>query len=158
MKAEDVWAFTVEMYGRDGVAPLCLELQERCDLDVNMLLFMFYLGQKGQAPHSISALENVVRDWREQVIVPLRNARRFLRTADRDSAQQLRGKVKNDELAAERIEQELLCDAVETVPVGDPMVPARAYLSPTRFKMSQSECDAALEQLCASMMLSPKAQ
>ena len=53
MNAEEVWTFTVEMYGRDGVAPLCLELQERCDLDVNMLLFMFYLGQRGLAPHSI---------------------------------------------------------------------------------------------------------
>ncbi len=158
MNAEEVWAFTVEMYGRDGVAPLCLELQERCDLDVNMLLFMFYLGQKGQAPHSISALENAVRDWREKVIVPLRNTRRFLRNADWSSAQKLRGKVKNDEVAAERIEQELLCKAVETIPAGDPMAPARAYLSPTRFKLSQSECDAALEQLCACMKLSSKAQ
>lgn len=158
MNAEEVWTFTVEMYGRDGVAPLCLELQERCDLDVNMLLFMFYLGQKGLAPHSISALENAVRDWREQVIVPLRNTRRFLRNADWESAQKLRAKVKNDELMAERIEQELLCDAVETIPAGDPMAPARAYLSPTRFDLSQPECDAALEQLRACMLLSPKAQ
>jgi uncharacterized protein (TIGR02444 family) len=158
MNAEEVWTFTVEMYGRDGVAPLCLELQERCDLDVNMLLFMFYLGQKGLAPHSISALENAVRDWREQVIVPLRNTRRFLRNADWESAQKLRAKVKNDELTAERIEQELLCDAVETIPAGDPMAPARAYLSPTRFDLSQPKCDTALEQLRACMLLSPKGQ
>ena len=46
MDQEEVWAFMVEMYGRDGVAKLCLDLQERCDLDVNMLLFMFFLGQK----------------------------------------------------------------------------------------------------------------
>ncbi|OSQ45703.1 TIGR02444 family protein [Thalassospira alkalitolerans] len=157
MNAEEVWTFTVEMYGRDGVASLCLELQESCGLDVNMLLFMFCLGQNGLAPYSISALENAVRNWREQVIVPLRSARRFLRNVDRDDAQKLRGKVKNDELSAERIEQKLLCDAVETIPANDPFAPAHAYLSPTRFNLSQSECDQALYLLCTRMGLIKKA-
>ena len=29
MDQDEVWTFTVGMYGRDGVAKLCLELQER---------------------------------------------------------------------------------------------------------------------------------
>ena len=141
MDHEDVWRFTVEMYGRDGVAPLFLTLQERCGLDVNMMLFMFYLGQKGRAPHSISALEMAVKDWRDKVIIPLRQTRRYLKNQSRETAQALRQKVKSDELQAERIEQHILCDAVETIEATDPLAAAHAYLSPIRW-CSAHRCDA----------------
>ena len=151
MDQEDVWAFTVAMYGRDGVAKLCLELQDRCGLDVNMLLFMFYLGQKGLAPHSVNALEEAVRDWRDNVIIPLRQTRRFLRDEPRKAAQDLRQKVKADELQAERIEQHILCDAVEPIPSSDPFAAARAYLSPNRFDLEQVDCDQAVDRLIVLM-------
>lgn len=151
MDRQEVWTFTVGMYGRDGVAKLCLELQDRCGLDVNMLLFMFFLGQKGLAPHSISALEDSVRDWRDNVVIPLRQTRRFLRDQRRQSAQDLRQKVKADELQAEQIEQHILCDAVKPVPSSDPFAGARAYLSPNRFDLKQGECDQALDKLIGLM-------
>jgi uncharacterized protein (TIGR02444 family) len=151
MDQEEVWAFTVKMYGRDGVAKLCLELQDRCGLDVNMLLFMFFLGQKGLAPHSISALEDAVRDWRDCVIIPLRQTRRFLRNADSDAAQDLRQKVKSNELQAERIEQHILCEAVQTVPSDDALAAAHAYLSPNRFELDQAQCDQTLRELSVLM-------
>ncbi|WP_417828286.1 TIGR02444 family protein [Thalassospira sp.] len=151
MDRQEVWAFTVAMYGRDGVAKQCLELQDRCGLDVNMLLFMFFLGQKGMAPHSINALETAVRDWRENVIKPLRRVRRHLKGEPRETAQDLRQKVKADELQAERIEQHLLCDAVKPVPCDDPLAPARAYLSPNRFALDQPACDKALADLIRLM-------
>ena len=141
MDQDEVWTFTVGMYGHDGVAKLCLELQERCGLDVNMLLFMFFLGQKGLAPHSVSALEEAVRDWRDNVIVPLRQTRRFLRDDPRATAQEL------------RIEQHILCDAVTPIPSDDPFAGARAYLSPTRFDLEQGECDQALNRLISLMGL-----
>jgi uncharacterized protein (TIGR02444 family) len=148
---EEVWAFTVAMYGRDGVAKLCLDLQDRCGLDVNMLLFMFYLGQKGLAPHSVNALEEAVRDWRDNVIIPLRQTRRFLRDEPRKAAQDLRQKVKADELQAERIEQHILCDAVKPMPSNDPYAAARAYLSPNRFDLEQNDCDQAVDRLITLM-------
>lgn len=151
MDQEEVWAFTVAMYGRDGVAKLCLDLQDRCDLDVNMLLFMFLLGQKGLAPMSISSLEAAVRDWRENVIKPLRHTRRHLRNDPRASAQDLRQKVKSEELQAERIEQHILCEAVQTVPIDDPIAAAHAYLSPNRFELDQNACDKALGELTRLM-------
>jgi uncharacterized protein (TIGR02444 family) len=151
MDQEEVWTFTVAMYGRDGVAKLCLDLQDRSDLDVNMLLFMFFLGQKGQAPLSISSLETAVRDWRENVIKPLRDARRYLRDDLRSSAQELRQRVKSDELQAERIEQQILCEAVETVPSEDPLAAARAYLSPNRFALDQRTCDEMLGKMTRLM-------
>ncbi|MBX2833308.1 MAG: TIGR02444 family protein [Rhodospirillales bacterium] len=151
MDQEEVWTFTVGMYGQSGVAKLCLELQERCGLDVNMLLFMFFLGRKGLAPHSISSLEDAVRDWRDNAIIPLRRTRQFLRDNARPAAQALRQQVKADELQAERIEQHMLCDAVEPIPCNDPYAGAHAYLSPTRFDLTQEECDAALSKLIRLM-------
>ena len=105
MDHEDVWRFTVEMYGRDGVAPLFLTLQERCGLDVNMMLFMFYLGQKGRAPHSISALEMAVKDWRDKVIIPLRQTRRYLKNQSRETAQALRQNALNSISCATRLKR-----------------------------------------------------
>lgn len=151
MDQEEVWAFTVAMYGRDGVAKLCLELQNRCGMDVNILLFMFYLGQKGLAPHSVNALEKSARDWRKNVIIPLRQTRRFLRDAPCVAAQDLRQKVKADELQAERIEQHILCDAVKPIPSSDPYAAVRAYLSPNRFNLEQDDCDQALDRLITLM-------
>lgn len=151
MNTEDVWKFTVALYGRPRIAELCLELQDRCGLDVNMLLFMLWLGRKGYAPHSIAALEAAVRDWRENVILPLRATRRHLRSWERTEAQKLRESVKRDELAAERVEQQLLCEAVESVPAKNAMAAAHAYLSPTRFSLSQAECDEALARIAAEI-------
>lgn len=150
---DEVWRFTVAMYGRDGVAKLCLELQERCGLDVNMLLFMFFLGQKGLAPHSVCSLEESVRDWRDNVIIPLRQTRRFMRDDPRPDVQELRQKVKSDELQAEQIEQHILCDAVEPISSEDPFSAARAYLSPNRFDLEQDDCDQAVSRLIAMMGL-----
>ncbi|OSQ38538.1 hypothetical protein TMES_10190 [Thalassospira mesophila] len=148
MDAKALWKFTVAFYGRPGVAPVCLDLQEKCGLDVNLLLFLAWLGLQEKAPHSISALEAAVRDWRENVILPLRTLRRHMRENPRDTVQSLRDQIKKDELAAERIEQELLCEAVETIPAGhDKTAPLRAYLSPTRFNLDQDECNDALKTL-----------
>ncbi|MDP2699869.1 TIGR02444 family protein [Thalassospira sp.] len=152
MNAQNVWNFTVSLYGREGVAPLCLDLQERCGLDVNMVLFLLCLGQQGQAPHSIAALENAVRDWREKVIVPLRATRRYLRGNPAPDIEKLRERIKQDELAAEKIEQKLLCAAVEAVPANDPFAAAHAYVSPTRFNLTQKECDHALAILCQQVI------
>ncbi|MCC9620082.1 TIGR02444 family protein [Thalassospira sp. MA62] len=154
MTQEDLWAFTVEMYGREGVAKLCLDLQERCGLDVNMLFFMFFLGQQGKAPHSISALETAVRDWRENVIIPLRQTRRHMRSDPRKSAQELRNRIKADELQAERIEQQILCETVHVMPDTDQWAAAHAYLSPTRFNLDQKTCTKAVETLLRLMGLS----
>tara|TARA_R110000751_G_scaffold78436_9_gene158193 strand:+ start:5653 stop:6210 length:558 start_codon:yes stop_codon:yes gene_type:complete len=152
MDAKALWKFTVAFYGRPGVAPMCLSLQEKCGLDVNLLLFLAWLGLQDKAPHSISALENAVRAWRENVISPLRTTRRYLRDDPSVGVQALREQLKKDELVGERIEQELLCAAVETIPANqDKTAPMRAYLSPTRFDLTQDECNEALRFLIAKL-------
>ena len=46
----EFWDFSVTLYGRPGVAPACLELQERRGLDVNVLMFCLWLAQSGRGP------------------------------------------------------------------------------------------------------------
>ncbi|HEX6103216.1 MAG TPA: TIGR02444 family protein, partial [Alphaproteobacteria bacterium] len=41
------WSFSVALYGRPGVAPACLALQDRFGCDVNLLLFAIWAGRCG---------------------------------------------------------------------------------------------------------------
>jgi uncharacterized protein (TIGR02444 family) len=113
-KDSDFWRFSLRFYALPGVADACISLQDRHRVDVNVLLFLLFLARSGRAIDQDEAarIDAEVRAWRDGVVVPLRSARRNLRTQidpiDRDDAEALRAKVKHTELEAERIEQETL--------------------------------------------------
>lgn len=112
------WDFSLAVYGRPGVAPACLALQDRHGLDVNLLLYCGWCGGRGRRldAGNIAALDDRVAAWRREVVLPLRGVRRWLKTqeaAPDADAQPLRDKVKRLELEAERIEQEMLFAAAE---------------------------------------------
>ncbi len=112
------WAFSLAVYGSDGVADECLALQERLGLDVNLLLFAAYMGAvEGVrlAARDVAGAAASVADWHADVVRPMRAARRALKTAaaDADNGFQpataaLRLQVKRAELDAEKIEQAML--------------------------------------------------
>jgi uncharacterized protein (TIGR02444 family) len=107
------WTYSVLLYGRDGVAPACLELQDRLDIDVNVLLFCCWAGSRGRAlsETEIEGLIAATRPWRDEVVRPLRAVRRWLKTQDvapEDAAERLREDVKAGELAAEAVQQAML--------------------------------------------------
>lgn len=97
-----------------GVGSACIDLQDRCGVDVNVLLFLLFLADRGRAISNEDAarIDAQTRAWREGVVVPLRAARRSLRTSigsfDRDATETLRTNVKRIELEAEQILQETL--------------------------------------------------
>ena len=117
--ANPFWDFSLEVYQRRNVAGPCMALQDRLQLDVNLLLFCCWTGAKG---HQLS--EQQVREalaatevWQGQVVAPLRRLRRLLKTSlDMAPArrQAFRDKLKDLELDAERVEQDIL---IETVPL-----------------------------------------
>lgn len=114
------WDFSLAVYGRAGVAPACLALQERHGLDVNLLLFCGWCGSRGRGLDAaeIAALDARLAEWRREVVQPLRGVRRWMKTREAvpgKEARALRGEVKRLELEAERIEQELLFAAAEEV-------------------------------------------
>ena len=74
--AESLWAFSLEIYGRPGVAPACLSLQDRRGTDVNLLLHALWCGARG---HFMTLEEHqqtrrAVTPWNENVVRPLRHA------------------------------------------------------------------------------------
>ena len=104
--SDDVWSYALKLYARPGVEAACLSLQEG-GADVCLLLASAWLGSTGVtfSPSRMSALECAAREWREEVIVPLRS----LRQRWRDPAKQdaglapLRERIKQVELEAEKV-------------------------------------------------------
>ena len=114
MSESAFWRFSLRFYAMPGVGPACIDLQDRCGVDVNALLFFLFLADQGCAisREDATRIDAEVRAWREGVVVPLRAARRALRipigSIDRDAAEALRANVKRIELEAERIQQKTL--------------------------------------------------
>lgn len=113
------WRWSHSRYARDGVAPLLLQLQDQFGLDVNILLWCGWCAERYRAiPLAIMepAAESVDA-WSQDVVKPLRGARRALKkppVAHALSAARLRDDVKLAELAAEKIAHEMLELAAET--------------------------------------------
>ncbi len=111
------WDFSIAVYGANAVQDECLNLQDQFGLDVNLLLLCAFLG----AVHGvtltsddIASARQEVGQWHDEIVRPLRAARRSLKTielqdtAATKAAMQLRTQVKAAELEAERIEQTIL--------------------------------------------------
>ena len=101
-------------YERPGVEPLALALQDRHGLNVNMLLWCLWCGAYFREPGELvirKAIDQTHR-WNHEVTKPLRAARTALKFdfpgADIERQGALRLKIKDDELAAERIELDTL--------------------------------------------------
>ncbi|MDH3597958.1 MAG: TIGR02444 family protein [Rhodospirillales bacterium] len=124
------WDYSLAVYARPAVAEACLALQDRRGLDVNLLLFCCWAGDRGQglATDDIAGLVDAVGAWHEQVVVALRGARRWLKTQDTapsEPAETLRRAIKAEELEAERLEQLILAGMVPVVEgQGDPALAA----------------------------------
>jgi uncharacterized protein (TIGR02444 family) len=113
-----LWAFALAVYGRDGVADECLALQERLNLDVNLLLFAAFIGAVAGVrleSQDIAAASAAIADWQSEIVVTLRRARRALKPASADAdnplhgaSAALRAQVKAAELEAEKIELAML--------------------------------------------------
>lgn len=112
------WAFSLAVYAGDGVAEECLALQERLDLDVNLLLFAAYMGAVEGLRLSQRDAESAsaaVAEWHAEAVRSLRAARRALKAPSQDAGNplhaanaSLRLQVKRAELEAEKIEQAML--------------------------------------------------
>src|SRR4051794_8431453 len=80
------WRFSLRIYRAPGVEQACLELQERCGADVNLLLFCGWTGRGGRQldRRKLKTAINRVGRWQSEVIAPLRLARRELKRQPAD--------------------------------------------------------------------------
>jgi uncharacterized protein (TIGR02444 family) len=108
------WTFSLGYYRGAGVSEACLELQDNCGVDVNVVLFLLWqAAQKRQlAAVQIKALSEKVGPWQIDVIGPIRGLRRMLKDnaplLDKGSAELFRTRIKAIELEAERLQQEAM--------------------------------------------------
>ncbi len=116
------WRFSLNFYRQAGVSDACIALQDGCGVDVNLLLFLFWLASDDRrlSTDEVELLDDNVRDWRNLTIIPIRDARRKLKGAATlvAPAQQeaFRTKVKAIELDAERLQQEALYEFTQSGP------------------------------------------
>jgi len=126
------WRFSLKYYKQPGVSDACIALQDRYGVDVNLLLFLFWLASERQTlvADEVKKLDDTVRSWRELTIIPIRNARRNLKGAKTfvDPAKQeaFRDKIKVVELGAEQLQQEALYAFTRSGALGKPAEPPAA--------------------------------
>jgi uncharacterized protein (TIGR02444 family) len=79
---EVFWDYSVALYGRPGVEAACIELQQRHRIDVNLVLLCLWLGERGTAldGEALARLCHAADRWQLEVVRPLRNLRRRLKT------------------------------------------------------------------------------
>ena len=114
MTENKLWSFAVTIYQRDAVAPACLDLQEHCQIDVPLMLCAVFACLQGKAvsDEGLTQLHNLASPWQSDIVQSLRRIRTQLKTgpspAPNAVTEDLRGKVKAAELAAEKIQLEMM--------------------------------------------------
>lgn len=112
MTAGAFWAFSLEFYGRLGVEPACIALQDAHGADVDVVLFVLWCASRGRRldASELGAIDAAVASWRSAVVQPVRKARRALKPAPSppfcpDTVAALRERLLAAELEAERLQQ-----------------------------------------------------
>ena len=138
---EDFWSFALRLYAKPGVAPACLELQDRHGKDVIIALYCCWLGASGRGrldEAGLAKAEATARPWRSAVVEPLRRTRHALKGVA--GAEALYGRMKQIELDAERIAFQRLAPLA---PEPDPQAPAEARVAAARDNLLLYVADAA---------------
>lgn len=108
-----LWQYALDIYRRPRVAALCLQLQDAEGFDVCLLLTAGWLASQGYRwdQDQLNNLQEIAGHWQQPVLMPLRVARRALKSRDAALYQQ----AKQVELAVERqllAELALHCDGL----------------------------------------------
>ena len=122
------WQFSLAFYASAGVAESLIDLQDRAGFDVNLILFALWLGLSGRRPldaNGLAAAEAAVRAIRSGVVEPLRHMRRALKPHQELDLQELRARIKELELAAEKAAQYRLAAIAGPVEAGFLPLPER---------------------------------
>ena len=102
------WEYSLATYRRRGVAEHCLRAQNALGIDINFLLYASWLAsidQRLDFSH-LRGLDANVGQWREEVVVPLRNLRQHWRSLP--AAAELRTELQAIELRAEQNQQDMM--------------------------------------------------
>ena len=112
---DDFWHYALQLYKQPNVSEQCLILQDKYDLNINLVLLCCFLGSTQTTIKKVlPALSNnrLLQDWQSQSTAAIRTVRRrvkesFAGVAGQPSFYQQLLAV---ELSAEKIEQSLMLD------------------------------------------------
>jgi uncharacterized protein (TIGR02444 family) len=113
-QSDAFWTFALNLYSDQRLSEVFLRLQDFHSADVTIVLLLLWLAAWGRALDvaELSLLNAELDSWRQDVVKPLRQVRRFLKNAsvkfDGAAVQELRLGIKHSELEAERIQMQLL--------------------------------------------------
>lgn len=151
------WTFSLAVYGGEGVAAACLELQDLRGIDVNLLLFCLWCATDRGAAYEADAFRPIVAaatDWQRMVIEPIRAARRRLKAGSpylpETIGAALRHEVLAAEIACEHGEQLIIAaaaaalpDSPRTMDAGEAVVAnLRAYCAVAGLRLERSDASA----------------
>jgi len=111
----EFWDFTLAVYGKQGVSPAVIALQDRHGLDVDILLFCCWTASTGRGAldaATVAKAREVADPWQAQVVNALRVIRRRIKDGFAGTPPGLPDGLRKDilgrEIDAERIEQMML--------------------------------------------------
>ena len=159
-QANPFWTFSLGYYRGAGVSEACLELQDNCGVDVNVVLFLLWMAsqRRSVATADVKALADKVRPWQIDVIGPIRALRRKLKTdaplLDKGPAELFRTKIKAIELESERLQQEAmaaLAASLATDTASSTAAAARASIAAYQGAIGRPFTAAAVDTLIAAL-------
>ena len=113
------WDFSLQVYGGDGVPPICLGVQARHSADINLLLYCAWAGALGHRINAddLALTKEAVARWHVEIVVALRGLRTLLKTDQMgcapETAEAIRAEIKSAELNAEHGEQIMLSGVLD---------------------------------------------
>lgn len=129
------WDYSTRLYAQTEVEEICLRLQVRYGVNVNVLLYCCWVASSGRGAFRGGELQSALAastSWHDNASHPLRTLRGYLRgdlgTAPRRLVDDLRRVIAECEIYAEHIEQIILQDSLERLGTGtfDPAEQVRA--------------------------------
>ncbi len=115
MNLQSAWTYALHHYAQPGAAAELLRRQDEEGLDVVLHLFVQWAHENRGIVLDAAALREAaatVANWREHSVLPLRALRRAMKGREpegaAEAARAVRQQIQQAELAAERVELELL--------------------------------------------------
>lgn len=125
LNSEQFWHYSLSLY--PVIKDLCLQWQDNYGVNINLLLFLLYLDKQQQSVSEaqLLKLEDLLQHFSTEVTQSIRTLRRTLPSPwlESDMQQPLRQQLLSTELAAEKLEQQLLVQQFNQLSLNDDLLP-----------------------------------
>lgn len=125
LSSEQFWQYSLSLY--PAIKDVCLQWQDQFGVNINLLLFLLYLDKQQQSVSEaqLQQLEDLLKHFSTEVTQSIRALRRTLPSPwlQSDMQQPLRQQLLNTELAAEKLEQQLLVQQFNQLGLSNDLLP-----------------------------------